>query len=181
MVNATSRLAKKPIAVPAKVEVSTSGDMLTVKGGKATLTKAVHPHVSIVVGPEGVQISAKNNSKLAKALTGTFAAHLRSMMKGVETPFKKGLILDGVGYRVELKGKELVFAVGFSHPVKLTIPEGLTATVEKNVITIEGADKEKVGQFAANVRSVKEPEPYLGKGIRYSDEVIRRKQGKKAV
>lgn len=103
------------------------------------------------------------------------------MMKGVETPFKKGLILDGVGYRVELKGKELVFTVGFSHPVKLAIPEGIAATVEKNVITIEGADKEKVGQFAANVRSVKEPEPYLGKGIRYSDEVIRRKQGKKAV
>jgi large subunit ribosomal protein L6 len=181
MVNAISRLAKKPIAVPAKVEVSASGDTLTVKGAKGTLTKSVHPHVSIVVGSEGIEITAKNNSKLAKALTGTFAAHVKSMMKGVETPFKKGLILEGVGYRVELKGKELVFTVGFSHPVKLAIPEGLTATVEKNAITVEGADKEAVGQFAANIRSVKPPEPYLGKGIRYSDEVIRRKQGKKAV
>lgn len=176
-----SRLAKKPIAVPAKVEVSASGDSLSVKGAKATLTKSIHPYISIVAGPEGIQISAKNNSKLAKALTGTYAAHLRSMMKGVETPFKKNLVLEGVGYRVELKGKELVFTVGFSHPVKLAIPEGLTATVEKNAIGIEGADKEKVGQFAANVRSVKPPEPYLGKGIRYADEVIRRKQGKKAV
>jgi large subunit ribosomal protein L6 len=176
-----SRLAKKPIVVPAKVEVTASGDSLSVKGAKGTLTKSVHPHVSIVVGPEGVQISAKNNSKLAKALTGTYAAHVRSMMKGVETPFKKSLVLEGVGYRVELKGKELVFSVGFSHPVKLPVPEGLTAAVDKNAITVEGADKDKVGQFAANIRAVKEPEPYLGKGIRYSDEVIRRKQGKKAV
>jgi len=176
-----SRLAKKPIMVPGNVEVTASGDSLSVKGAKGTLTKSVHPHVSIVVGPEGVQISAKNNSKLAKALTGTYAAHVRSMMKGVETPFKKSLVLEGVGYRVELKGKELVFSVGFSHPVKLAVPEGLTAAVDKNAITVEGADKEMVGQFAANIRAVKEPEPYLGKGIRYSDEVIRRKQGKKAV
>jgi large subunit ribosomal protein L6 len=179
--NAMSRLAKKPIAVPAKVEVSASGDTLSVKGAKGTLTKSVHPYISIQVGPEGVQITSKNSSRLGKALTGTYAAHVRSMMKGVETPFKKSLVLDGVGYRVELKGKELVFTVGFSHQVKLAIPEGLTATVEKNLITIEGADKEKVGQFSANVRSVKPPEPYLGKGIHYSDEVIRRKQGKKAV
>lgn len=176
-----SRLAKKPIVVPAKIEVSTSGDMLTVKGGKATLTKTIHPLVAMTLGAEGVEITAKNNSKLAKALTGTYAAHVRTMMKGVETPWKRGLILEGVGYRVELKGKELVFTVGFSHPVTLTIPEGITASVEKNAITIEGADKELVGQFAANVRAVKPPEPYLGKGIRYSDETIRRKQGKKAV
>lgn len=176
-----SRLAKKPIVIPAKVEVTTAADSISVKGAKATLTKGVHHYVSIEVTPEGVVITPKNTSKLAKALTGTFAAHVRSMMKGVETPFKKGLILEGVGYRVELKGKELVFTVGFSHQVKLAIPEGLTATVEKNVMTIEGADKEKVGQFAAIIRDVKPPEPYLGKGIRYSDEVIRRKQGKKAV
>jgi large subunit ribosomal protein L6 len=176
-----SRLAKKPIIVPAKIEVQASGDSLSIKGAKGTLTKSVHPFVSIQVGPEGVQIAAKNNSRLAHALTGTYAAHVRSMMKGVETPFKKVLILEGVGYRVELKGKELVFQVGFSHPVKLAVPEGITATVEKNAISIEGADKEKVGQFAADVRMVKPPEPYLGKGIRYQTEVIRRKQGKKAV
>ncbi len=176
-----SRLAKKPIIIPAKVEVTATADSVSVKGAKATLSKPVHHYVQIEVTPEGVVITPKNSSKLAKALTGTYASHIRSMVKGVETPFKKGLILEGVGYRVELKGKELVFTVGFSHQVKLQVPEGLTATVEKNVITIEGPDKAMVGQFAANVRSVKEPEPYLGKGIRYSDETILRKQGKKAV
>jgi large subunit ribosomal protein L6 len=103
------------------------------------------------------------------------------MLSGVETPFKKTLQLNGVGYKVELKGRDLVFAVGFSHPVILAVPEGITATVVKNVITVEGADKQKVGQFAAVIRAVKPPEPYLGKGIKYDDEIIRRKQGKKAV
>ena len=175
-----SRLAKKPIS-PEKTTVTVAGGTLTVKGAKATLTKPVHEFVSIEVTPEGVVITPKNNSRLAKALTGTYAAHVKSMVKGVDTPFKKGLILEGVGYRVELKGKELVFTVGFSHQVKLQVPEGITATVEKNVITVEGADKDAVGQFAANIRAVKPPEPYLGKGIRYQGEVIRRKQGKKAV
>jgi large subunit ribosomal protein L6 len=176
-----SRLAKKPISIPAKIEVNASADSVSVKGAKGTLTKPVHSFVSIEITPEGVVITPKNETKLAKALTGTYAAHVRSMMKGVETPFKKSLVLEGVGYRVEVKGKEMVFTVGFSHQVKLPIPEGITATAEKNAITIEGIDKDQVGQFAANVRGVKPPEPYLGKGIRYSDEVIRRKQGKKAV
>lgn len=176
-----SRLAKKPIVIPSKVEVSSAGNTLTVKGGKATLTRPIHPAVDIQVTPEGVLVVAKNHSKLAKALTGTFAAHARSMITGVETPWKRVLVLEGVGYKVELKGKELQFLVGFSHPVKLAIPEGVAVTVEKNVITVEGADKDVIGQFAAHIRRVKPPEPYLGKGIRYQDEVIRRKQGKKAV
>jgi large subunit ribosomal protein L6 len=176
-----SRLAKKPIAIPAKVQVTSEGGTLTVKGAKDTLTRAIHSSVAITVGPEGVQIAPANNTRLAHALTGTFAAHVKAMIMGVETPFKKTLQLNGVGYKVELKGKELVFAVGFSHPVALTVPEGLTATVNKNVIVIEGADKQRVGQFAAEVRGIKPPEPYLGKGIKYDDEVILRKQGKKAV
>ena len=175
-----SRLAKKPIIVPAKVSVSTDGGMLSVKGSKATLARPIHSTVSIEVTPEGVVISPKNSSKLARALTGTFAAHTRAMIQGVETPFKKVLIMNGVGYKVELKGSELVFAVGFSHPVVMKVPEGITATVVKTTITIEGSDKQAVGQFAAEIRDVKRPEPYLGKGIKYEDEVIRRKQGKKA-
>ena len=176
-----SRLAKKPIAIPAKVTVNTEDGVFVVKGPKETLSKDIHSSISIEVTPEGIMVTPKNNSKLARALTGTFAAHVRAMLTGVETPFKKVLIINGVGYKVELKGDELVFALGFSHPVVAKIPEGLTATVLKNVITIEGADKQKVGQFAAEIRDFKRPEPYLGKGIKYETEVIRRKQGKKAV
>lgn len=176
-----SRLAKKPIAIPSKVNVAVDQGQITVKGAKETLTRNLHSFVNVAIGEEGVVVTPKNNTKLAKALTGTFASHIKSMIMGVETPFKKVLQLNGVGYKVELKGKELVFAVGFSHPVSLTVPEGLTATVAKNMITIEGANKEQVGQFSAEVRSVKPPEPYLGKGIKYEDEIILRKQGKKAV
>lgn len=176
-----SRLAKKPIAIPAQVEVTVADGVLTVKGQKETLSRSIHSSVSMNVAPEGVIITANDNTRLAHALTGTFAAHVRAMMSGVLTPFKKVLQLNGVGYKVELKGKDLVFAVGFSHPVTMTVPEGLTATVVKNTITIEGADKQKVGQFAAEIRAIKPPEPYLGKGIKYEDEIILRKQGKKAV
>jgi large subunit ribosomal protein L6 len=176
-----SRLAKKPIAIPSKVSVAVESGVLTVKGGKETLSRPVHSSLVITVEPEGVVIKPKNTSRLAHALTGTFASHVKAMMAGVLTPFKKVLVLTGVGYKVEQKGKDLVFAVGFSHPVTLAVPEGLTATVVKNVITVEGADKQRVGQFAAEIRAIKPPEPYLGKGIKYEDEVIRRKQGKKAV
>lgn len=176
-----SRLAKKPIIIPSKVTVTSSEGTFTVKGEKETLTKDVHSSISIDVTPEGVMVTPKNNTSLARALTGTFAAHVRAMIDGVQTPFKKVLVINGVGYKVELKGNELVFALGFSHPVTAVVPEGLTATVLKNVITIEGADKQKVGQFAAEIRDLKRPEPYLGKGIKYDTEVIRRKQGKKSV
>lgn len=175
-----SRLAKKPIGV-GKTTVSVTGGELIVKGTKGTLTKRVHPSVDVAVGETGVMITPKNSSRLAKALTGTFASHVRNMVQGVETPYMKKLILEGVGYRVELKGKELVLTVGFSHTVPLAIPEDVTVVVEKNNITFTSPNKESVGQFAANVRRVKPPEPYLGKGIHYDGEVIRRKQGKKAV
>jgi large subunit ribosomal protein L6 len=176
-----SRLAKKPLIIPAKVSVTSEGGLVTVKGSKETLTQTIHSTVSVEVVPEGIQITAKSNTKLSNALTGTYAALINSMMVGVETPWKKILIMKGVGFKVELRGKELVFNVGFSHQVIVPIPEDLTATVEKLNITISGADKQRVGQFAAEIRDIKRPEPYLGKGIAYSDEVIRRKQGKKAV
>lgn len=176
-----SRLAKKPIPVPPKVQVTAGDGVVTVKGAKETLSRSLHSAVSVTVGSEGVVVAPKNTSRLARALTGTFASHIKAMLAGVETPFKKTLVLTGVGYKVELKGKDLVFAVGFSHPVTLPVPDGITAAVAKNVITVEGADKQKVGQFAAEIRGVKPPEPYLGKGIKYEDETILRKQGKKAV
>jgi large subunit ribosomal protein L6 len=176
-----SRLAKKPIIIPSKVTVTTDGGVLSVKGPVATLAMNIHPSITMTMTPEGIQIAPANESKLARALTGTFAAHARAMMSGVETPFKKVLIMKGVGFKVEQRGRDLVFNVGFSHQVTMTVPEGLDAKVEKLNITIEGADKQKVGQFAAEIRAIKPPEPYLGKGIAYEGEVIRRKQGKKAV
>jgi large subunit ribosomal protein L6 len=175
-----SRLAKKPIAT-GKANVSVAGGVLTVKGTKGTLTKRVHPSIDIAVDQSGVSVTAKDNSRLARALTGTYASHVKNMMQGVETPYVKKLVMEGVGYKMEVKGKDIVLTVGFSHTVPLSIPEDVTATVEKNVMKLESANKESVGQFAANVRRVKPPEPYLGKGIRYEDEVVRRKQGKKAV
>ena len=175
-----SRLAKKP--TPAgKTDVSVASGVLTVKGSKGTLTKRVHPSIAISIEAGAVTIAPKDNSRLAKALTGTFASHVKNMVQGVETPFKKKLVLEGVGYRIEVKGKDVVLTVGFSHTVPLEIPEDITAVVEKNTITLTSINKESVGQFAANIRRVKEPEPYLGKGIRYDNEVVRRKQGKKAV
>lgn len=175
-----SRLAKKPIEVPKNVSIENAGGILTVKGAKETLTQPLHSSVKVEVTPEGVVITPADSTRLAKALVGTYAAHVRAMFSGVQTPWKKVLELNGVGYRVEVRGTDLVLNVGFSHPVALPIPQGLSVNVAKNIITIEGADKQKVGQFAAEVRDVKRPEPYLGKGIKYQDEVIRRKQGKKA-
>ncbi len=175
-----SRLAKKPIPA-SKATVSVTGGVLSVKGAGGTLTKRVHPSVDIAILDTGISVTPKDRSRLSKALTGTFASHVRNMMQGVETPFSKKLILEGVGYRVELKGKDLILTVGFSHPVSIAVPEDVTVKIEKNHITLTSPDKESVGQFSANIRRIKPPEPYLGKGIRYDGEVIRRKQGKKAV
>ncbi len=176
-----SRLGKLPIAIPAGVEINNTDAVLTVKGPKGTLTRPVHADVSVTVGEEGVTVAPLKETKLSKSLWGTFAAHVINMMTGVTEGFEKKLEIEGVGYRAEMKGRTLVLSVGFSHPVELEVPEGLEAVVEKSVITITGSDKDVLGQFAANVRKVKKPEPYKGKGIRYQGEYIIRKQGKKAV
>jgi large subunit ribosomal protein L6 len=175
-----SRLGKKSIIIPSGTEVAVLEGELTVKGKGGTLKKPVHSGVAITVADGTVSVSPANSSRLAKALWGTYAAHVNNMLKGVNTPFVKKLEVQGIGYKVELQSKVLVFAVGFSHPVRMDIPEGVTAIVEKNVITLSGADKDVVGQFAAVVRAIKKPEPYKGKGIRYEGEVVRMKEGKKA-
>jgi large subunit ribosomal protein L6 len=175
-----SRLAKRPIALPPSTEVTVSEGEVRVKGPKGTLTKPSHRLVGIVVGPEGVQVTRKGESKESQALVGTYASHVRNMLEGVTKGFTKKLLVEGVGYKWDVQGKTLNLALGFSHPVKVEIPEGLTVKAEKSTLTIEGFNKETVGQFAANIRALKKPEPYKGKGIRYDGEVIRRKQGKKA-
>ena len=175
-----SRLGKLAIAIPAGTDVSVSGDAITVKGQGGTLSRPPHAAVSIKVESGSVSVNPANESRLAKALWGTYAAHVKNMIAGVNTPFQKKLQIEGIGYKAELQGKNLKMALGFSHPVIVAVPEGLTAVVEKNIVTISGADKDAVGQFAASIRSLKKPEPYKGKGIRYEGEVVRQKQGKKA-
>jgi large subunit ribosomal protein L6 len=175
-----SRLAKKPITIPPKTEVTYSGGVLTVKGPLGTITKELKPHVSITIADGTVQVAEANDSPEAGVLVGTYVSHLRNMIEGVNKPFEKKLIVEGIGYKADIKGTNLVMALGFSHPVEMAIPAGLKVTSEKNVLTISGIDIEKVGQFAADVHAQKKPEPYLGKGVRYSDEVVRRKEGKKA-
>lgn len=176
-----SRLAKRPIAIPANINVVVKNGDIEVKGPKATLTRQGHRLVSVEVGAEGVQVSPKNDTLEARAVLGTYASHVRNMIEGVNKGFSKKLLIEGVGFKWDVQGKTLNLSLGFSHPVKVAIPEGLTVTVEKGVLSIVGPDKEAVGQFAANIRALKKPEPYKGKGIRYEGEVVRRKQGKKAV
>jgi large subunit ribosomal protein L6 len=174
-----SRIGKQEILIPAGVEVTQNGGNFTVKGPKGTISKVFRDDITITVADKKVTLNIKRNDKFSKSLWGTYASHIKNMIEGVQTPYQKKLILEGVGFKSEVKGKEFHFALGFSHPVIVPIPEGITATADKNNITITGIDKELVGSFTAGVRALKKGEPYKGKGMRYENEVLRRKQGKK--
>jgi large subunit ribosomal protein L6 len=175
-----SRLAKKPIERPAGVTVSQDNRMLTITGPKGTLTREFRPEITIEIAGNEINVTLRAKDVFARSLLGTYASHIKNMIAGVTEGFTKKLILEGVGFKSAVNGNMLDLALGFSHPVNLDIPSELTVTADKNIITITGIDKEKVGQFSAFVRSLKKPEPYKGKGFRYDDEVIRRKQGKKS-
>lgn len=174
-----SRLAKRPIPIPKGAEASVASSVVTVKGPLGTLKKNVHPDIELSVTQEGVVVTARRESLETKALTGTYASHVKNMLEGATKGFTKRLAIEGVGFRWDVTGTTLNLSLGFSHPVKVAIPEWLKVSVEKGILVVSGFDKEKVGQFAAEVRALKKPEPYKGKGIRYEGEVIRRKQGKK--
>lgn len=176
-----SRIGKQIIEIPNGTTVEVVDGVITVKGPKATLTRDLNPKVSVVIEGNQATIEPVDNDLPTQALWGTFASLVQNMVTGVNTPFERKLVVEGVGYRAEMQGADLVLNVGYSHPVRMSVPAGMTATVEKNVITVSGPDKEAVGQFAATVRASRKPEPYKGKGIRYDDEVVRRKQGKKSV
>ncbi len=168
------------MALPSGVEVTLTDGVLKVKGPKGELSRPVTDDVNFNI--EGTSVTlTPGETDAAPALWGTYASHLRNMVTGVTEGFEKILEIEGVGYRAEVKGSEIVLNVGFSHPVPLEIPAGISAEVVKNEIKLAGIDKDALGQFAANVRKVKKPEPYKGKGIRYQGEYIIRKQGKKAV
>ena len=177
-----SRIGNKAITVPAGVELTIAeGNEVTVKGPKGSLTKTFSPLMEISVDENVITVKRPNEEKHTKQLHGTTRALLATMVEGVSTGFTKQLKVVGIGYRAALKGKILNLNVGFSHEVYIDVPEGVTVEVPDNTtINVSGIDKQIVGQFAANVRAVKKPEPYGGKGIRYVDEVVRRKEGKTA-
>lgn len=176
-----SRIGKRPITIPEKTEVSIASGVISVKGPKGELHKNFRPDISIAVQDREVRLKPARNNKQTAALWGTYASHIKNMIGGVNTPYVKKLVLEGVGYKSAVKGNLLELALGFSHIVNVPIAEGLTVTAEKNLITITGIDKELVGEWSARVRALKKPEPYKGKGFRYEGEIIRRKQGKKSV
>jgi large subunit ribosomal protein L6 len=176
-----SRIGKQTIIVPAGTEAKLSGINFSVKGPKGTLTRDFPGAVTLHMDGNKVTLTPnKEGDRKINALWGTYASHIKNMIEGVNSGYVKKLVLEGVGFKSEVAGQTLNLALGFSHPVKVSIPAGITVTAEKNNITITGIDKELVGSFTASIRAMKKPEPYKGKGFHYADEVIRRKQGKKA-
>jgi large subunit ribosomal protein L6 len=175
-----SRIGKYPVQIVKGAEVKVDGNTVTVKGPKGTLTRTFAPLVDISLEDGGVLVTRKDDTKPSRAMHGTARAIIQNMVTGVTEGYRKDLLIEGTGYRAEQQGKNLQLAMGFSHPVFFEPPEGVTFEVPKGnkSITITGPDKEVVGQIAAQIRKVRPPEPYKGKGIRYSTERIRRKAGK---
>ena len=176
-----SRVAKAPIELPKGVEVNVSGQNVSVKGSKGTLAHDVHDLVAVTMDEGTLKIGAVNDSKQSSALSGTTRAVLQNMVTGVADGFERKLEIVGVGYRAQVQGKKLNLSLGYSHPVEFEIPEGITVeTPSQTEIVVRGIDKQQVGQVAANIRAYRKPEPYKGKGVRYSGEHIVRKEAKKA-
>lgn len=176
-----SRVGKKPIIVPSGVEVTLNGNVVTVKGPKGTLTKEFNSELTIKKVENEIVVERPNDLPAVRAIHGTTRALINNMIVGVSQGFRKTLNLVGVGYRATAKGKGLELALGYSHPVIIDEVPGITFTVEKNTtIHIDGSEKDVVGQVAADIRAKRAPEPYKGKGVKYSDEVVRRKEGKKS-
>lgn len=176
-----SRIGKQTIQIPSGVSVEVNNGMIVVIGPKGSLERSLDSRISLIVRDNTVCVEVQHpEEKKERSLWGAYAAHIKNMIKGVVEGFKKQLEINGVGYRVAMQGKDLKLEIGFSHPVIFEIPKGISATVEKNIITVEGADKELLGDTAAHLRALKKPEPYKGKGIKYTDETIRRKAGKTA-
>ena len=174
-----SRIGKMPIAIPAGVTIDIAeNNTITVKGPKGTLTRVLSPEMEIKVEGTEIIVNRPNELKRSKSLHGLTRTLINNMVIGVTSGYEKSLEINGVGYKAAKEGKKLVLNPGYSHPVNMMDPEGIESTVDNNKIIIKGIDKEKVGQYAAEIRDKRRPEPYKGKGIKYSDEVIRRKAGK---
>ncbi|HAR35055.1 MAG TPA: 50S ribosomal protein L6 [Desulfobacter sp.] len=176
-----SRIGKKPVQLPDKVQITLDGDIINVKGPKGSLARKLHPAVNVEIDNQVLNVSTDTSDKKKVALQGLYRSLIYNMVYGVTEGYEKKLVLSGIGYRAETKGKSLVLSVGYSNPVDFALPDGVTAAVDKNVeVTLACIDKELLGQAAANIRAIRPPEPYKGKGIMYADERIIRKAGKTA-
>ena len=176
-----SRIGKAPVIIPAGTQVMLNNGWVVVKGPKGELKQKIHPDVKVEIdGQEAkVTVSDPENRKI-RSLWGLFRNLINNMVVGVNSGFEKKLEIKGVGYRAQVSGSKLILNLGFSHPVDFPLPAGISATVEGNFITIMGIDKQLVGEMAAQLRKIRKPEPYKGKGVRYTDEIVRRKAGKTA-
>lgn len=175
-----SRFGSLPVSIPQAVTVEVADGSVKVTGPKGILTRALPRQVQVVIADGQVKAEIKNQNKQGLSLQGTIKAHITNMLKGVTEGWSKELELVGSGYRAEVRGKDLILNIGYSHPVEFKAPEGVTFAVEKNKITVSGSDKDVVGQLAARIRETRKPDPYKAKGVKYVDEVIRRKAGKQA-
>jgi large subunit ribosomal protein L6 len=176
-----SRIGKKIIEIPGNVNVRLDGNLIFVKGPKGELKKELHPAVRVSIDGTQLQVTVeKPEDNKQNALWGLFRSIISNMVFGVANGYEKKLEINGIGYKAAVSGRNLILNVGYSHPVEFALPEGINCVVEKNIVTINGADKQVVGEVAAQIRRVRKPEPYLGKGIKYLEEVIRRKAGKTA-
>ncbi|QKJ22367.1 50S ribosomal protein L6 [Poseidonibacter lekithochrous] len=175
-----SRIGKKPIAIPSGIEVSVNGTVIDVKKGNKTSSVETHGRVGIEIADNSVNLERVGDSKESSAFWGTYRALLNNAIEGLNKGFQKSLEINGVGYRAAVKGKVLELQLGYSHPINFEIEEGLEISVEKNIVHVKGADKQQVGQAAAIIRGFRKPEPYKGKGVKYTDETIVRKAGKTA-
>jgi len=175
-----SRIGKKPILIPSGVSVSPKEDGILVKGPLGELFLSIRPEIGLQIEDKKIRLIPKIQNKLTKSLWGLYRALIFNMIQGVSSGFEKKLELKGIGYKAELKGDKVIFYLGFSHPLEFAIPSDIKIKIDKNIVSIFGIDKARVGQIAAKIRSFRPPEPYKGKGIRYVGEVVRRKVGKRA-
>lgn len=175
-----SRVGKKPIPIPDKIKVTYKDRVITVQGKGGTLTQEIHPAVDVKIENDVISvILISDESRKTNALMGMTRSLISNMVTGIEKGFERVLEINGIGYRAELKGKSILFNLGYSHPIDFALPDGVKATVEKNnVVKLNGIDKQLVGQTAARIRQLRPPEPYKGKGIKYAEEYIQRKAGK---
>ena len=174
-----SRLGKKGIEIPAKTTVTVNGDTVLVKGPLGELSRTFRKNITISVAEGKVILVPVKDTLENKALWGTFASHITNMIEGVNQGFTQRLMVEGVGYKADITPTDITFKVGFSHPVKVSIPKNLKVSSDKGIIVVHGIDKELVTSFSSGLRAIKKPEPYKGKGIRFEGEVVRRKEGKK--